>query len=52
MGVGAEGADHQAGPVVTTNIGGVNFDRNYMAFTLAFVPKGGDILAPSTSSAS
>ena len=28
----------------------MNFDRDYMAMTLAFVPKGGTIMAPSTSS--
>lgn len=36
--------------VVTTDIGGVRFDRNFMALTLAFVPEGGEIQAPSTSS--
>jgi len=36
--------------VVTSDIGGVNFDQNYMAMTLAFVPKGDTIMAPSTSS--
>ena len=35
--------------VVTSDIGDVNFDQNYMAMTLAFVPKGGTIKAPSTS---
>ena len=36
--------------VVTTDIGSVNFERDYMAMTLAFVPKGDTIVAPSTSS--